>query len=532
MEQLAASLRCLILLAACHHASAFPSRRTDAVVQQAALAQAPHAQRGSSKPVSLASASRRKLLQAVEIGRDGEVQPRPAGWFGDFAQMESTYDVAGEDAYTKDNVAKLVKHGVDMGFTSPYGPSNVQSAAWFHESPSAGANAAWQAHYPSLTKTIGNREVHDNPWRDTPEGWVQDYEPSFWGITHSNQGVKAADWFDSSVLNIGTYGRQTVPDMDDPRRLMADTTAPWIERSVNTSIQCQAVGCTAYATLVPYDVTVEEATNCRLSAKVHPTDFDNEYSDEYSNAWQVNGYLFRDRCDPMTSGCTDDAARQLYNCIESLSVDHLIDPAAGSLQVQATLNEMVDECPYNGNLLDGVVYATCMVRTTTTTTTTDSTTISAETQALLYGYGTSGPLQCKDPGCTASLELYVDPMLVIMGGVCKMNVTVLQTDYDEGQDVVEEVSYVWLSGGAGNITTHAKPGKNPCLAELQGMPLTADEMNVSLVFDMDVTDQVLYEPLGRLDLYGAITKHVDECATKAGYLFDAYVNVFCDPPPQ
>lgn len=490
------------------------------------------------RPISLADVSsssgqhsRHASAAAVEISKSGEVQPQPAGWFGDFAQMESTYDVSGEDAYTSDNSARLVKHGVDMGFDSPFGPSNVQKASWFHESESGGPSAAWQSHYPALTKTIGAREVADNKWRDTPEGWVQDYEPSMWGITGSNMGVKAADWFDSAVKNIGAYGRHMVPDKDDPRYLLATDGEAWVERSVNSSIRCAEVGCTASVVLVPFNAAKEEASNCRLSAKVHPTDFDNDHSDEYSNSWQVNGYVFRDRCDPMESGCSPDVAKALYNCVEDLDVDHLIDPAVGKLEVKATLSEMVDECPYNGNLLDGVVYATCMVRSTTTTTTT-TTTVAPEEEVLLYGYGTSGPLRCKKPGCSAELELYIDPNLVLLGGKCRMNVTVQQTDYDEGQGVVEEVTHVWLSGGAGNISKNAKPGKNPCQSELQGYPLTDAEKTFSLVHEMDVSEEVLLEPLGVLELKGAISLHVDECATSGGYLFDGWVSVFCDPPPN
>lgn len=522
--QLSSLPRCIVLLASLHLADAFPTLRMQRISEESGSS-------GASEtkvlPVSLAGLSGRK---AVEISKNGEVKPKSAGWFGDFSQMESTYDVAGEDAYTGDNPARLVKHGVDMGFSSPYGPSSVMKADWFHESPSAGARAAWQSHYPSLKYTAGNREVSDNHWRDTPEGWYQDYSPSYWGINERSKGTKAADWFDSSVNNIGAFGRQMVPDSDDPRILEADV-VPWVERSVNSTISCAAVGCTAYVTLVPYDAAVEEATNCRLSAKVHPTDFDNAYSDEFSNSWQVNGYLFRDRCDPMASGCTTETARPLYNCVEGLSVDHLIDPAVGQLNVQATLNEMVDECPYNGNLLDGVVYATCMVRTTTTTTTTTTTSMSEEEEMLLYGYGASGHLRCKDPGCTATMEMYIDPTLVYFGGSCKMNVTVLQTDYDGGQDVIEEVEYIWLNS-AGNISEHVSPGLNPCLAEQQGTPLTDEEMNFTLVDSLDVTDEVLFEPIGKLEVAGKISLHVDECATKGGYLFDAWVSVFCDPPPQ
>jgi len=467
--------------------------------------------------------------------------PKDAAWFGDFSQMESTYTVAGLDADLNHNPELAVRYGREVG--RPY-PSNmdakkVMEPAWFHESPSAGAKAAWQSH--SLAPGGGllrSSKARPNPWRYTPKGWVQDYVVSDLTGGHSQAGRVSAQWFDSNLEQYDGFERVMMPAMDDPRSLMASdptSTSLWQERTVNTSISCAEVGCTATARLSAFDANKEEAQFCKLAISLHATDFDSDYSEEYVHSWLVNNYSVSGKCDPMARGCNKTAWRPLYPCIRDYPIDTIISPV-GQILVQGTLSRKVDECPYNGNLLSGVVWVTCLVRNipTTATTAMDSTSevthavtrLQVETMDPIYA---ATPLQCADPGCMANSIVAINPLLALYGGSCFMNITLNQTDFDGSLDAPEVVEFIGLEG-AGNIATNVRPGRNPCLSEYQGRPLTPEQKRFTVVQNYNVTKEVLAPPVGGLYVKGKISEFVDECATPAGFLLDAWISVRCDPP--
>eukprot|EP00929_Paragymnodinium_shiwhaense_P114003 TRINITY_DN82306_c0_g1_i1.p1 TRINITY_DN82306_c0_g1~~TRINITY_DN82306_c0_g1_i1.p1 ORF type:complete len:582 (-),score=113.52 TRINITY_DN82306_c0_g1_i1:54-1799(-) len=488
------------------------------------------------------------LAQASQASGQRLEDPKPAGWFGDFSQQESTYDVGGLDAYMQDETARITANGVEVAEPVPLKQRMVQPAKWFHESVSAGAHGAWQAHYPPVNGEIaGNRDVVNNNWRSTPEGWVQDYVPTELTTVGDTSGPNPAEWFDSSVSQLDGFGRERVPDRGDPRRLQASL-LPWEKRELNTTISCKTVGCTATASLAAFDAAKEEAKNCVLNIRVHPTDFDEDLSKESVENWIVNEHSVNGRCEPMARGCNATAARPLVSCLSQYPVDHLFNATSGELAIKGTLSKMVDECPYEGNLMSGVVHVSCFVRPIPPPpNVTEPGPVLAEARTPLT---VGAPLRCKDPGCTAQALLTIDPDIAFAGGKCTLNVTINQTDFDdELEGAPERVEWLQLEGyGTGNnkimnLSTDAKPGKNPCNSKYQGTVLTEQERSFSLVTGQDVTEQVTAPPSGQILITGKISEHVDECAVggppvdapglagdgEAGYLLDGWITLHCEP---
>jgi len=360
-------------------------------------------------------------------------------------------------------------------------------------------------------------DVFNNRWRETPEGLVQNYN----GF---KIGMQGPEWFDSSALNYDGYGREVLPYPETPKRFLDAAGQAWVERAVNTTVACPSIGCVANATLAVFDRAKEEARNCRINIGVHPTDFDNDWSRENIEVWTLNGYVVRATCDPRAQGCNNAKWRQLYSCLSEFPVDHLMN-SDGTLLVEGKLSKMVDECPYNGNLLSGVATVTCLVRSRESESREEDLGADANLGMASTTFG-GGRLHCSSPGCTAIGSVRVDPQIAMLGGTCLMNISVAQTDFDDGLGAPEEVEFVSVEG-VGNVVSHMKPGYNPCASALGGKPLSEEDRNFTLLVDYNVTEQVLAPPAGVVRLKGKISEHVDECASD-GSLFDAYVSIHCE----
>lgn len=300
---------------------------------------------------------RRQQANMTWFGGDGG---KPAGWFGGFSEMESTYDPDSWPGHPEDNKARLVEYGKDpRGWPKQFSGIPSDPAAWYAETPSGGPADAWQTFYPPSPDGLGSADERHNPWIATPEGWKQAYINS--DLTSGgNSPRKQAKWFDSEVLQYDGYGRRNMPDAVSPRRYTA--VDGWQERAVNTTIGCAAPGCNASTMLQAYDATTEEAANCRLSIMVHPTDFDDDWSNENFEWWKVNGKVVNTRCDPRARGCNASAAAPLYSCMSNFELTDLVQMSQGTMQIQGKISPAVDECPYEGQLLNGVVVVACMVR--------------------------------------------------------------------------------------------------------------------------------------------------------------------------
>mmetsp|Transcript_33048 Transcript_33048/g.77283 ORF Transcript_33048/g.77283 Transcript_33048/m.77283 type:complete len:520 (-) Transcript_33048:42-1601(-) len=464
---------------------------------------------------------------AHDAGASAQQRSMPHGWFGSFSQAESTYDPAGRDAYLHQYPEREAKDGwaPSSPFDTRWRDRNFDFA-WFHESPSAAGREAYQAHYPLVSGSVaGNREVRANHWRHTagstwdPQGWVQDYVPTHYAEDSEvelEDHTHGASWFDSAVNQFDGYGRPMLP----PQELAFLTSEGWVERSVNTSLACKDPGCSASASLQVYDPSTEQATNCRFSFLLKPTDFDGDWSEESVEYITLNGAVATRSCHPGARGCNATAWTPLYHCLRQFPVDHML-ASEGRVVVEAKISDMVDECAYQGNLLFGVVAATCMVRPTPSTTlmAERTSTMAPEDAAPMV---TSGLLRCSKVSCIARTDLAYNPGYLLGGGACSLTVIVNQTDYDQDESE-EKIAFIAVNGV--NITTDAAPGSNPCLNEMKGIANKPSDYTFEAIKDKDITAQALLVP-GTLNVLAQNTGKVDECASQ-GFLFDASITMTC-----
>jgi len=309
-----------------------------------------------------------------------------------------------------------------------------------------------------------------------------------------------------------------------------------VQRAVNTTVTCQSAGCTAKSLLQVFDPAVEEAQHCRLTIEVHPTDYDNDWGREFVKAWKVNGLVAMGGCNPHAMGCNATAWRPLVPCLQDLDVNDLLADSHGSLIIEGTINKLVDECPYEGNLLSGVAVVTCMTR--------DLVVLKSHPRPepeppkpdlcdqLSPGcvIHSRRDLQCKGHGCEAKTLLYMDRGIVLAGASCLMNVTVVQTDFDDSvEGSTEQIEYLSIEG-FGNITTNVKPGMNPCTVEYStGKKVSRSSRMFPVLTNLNVTAELLAEPVGELLLTGKISPQVDDCPSD-GYLLDGRISVECKIP--
>jgi len=511
------------------------------------------------------------------------------GWFGSTDQYESTFDVDSVDADAQQSSARKVEFGWDpaQGFSKAFTGINSMPQAWFAETESGGPSDAWQTFYPPVPGgTLKGSRTSGEPWRETPEGWKQDYHV----VRPSEQrapisGRPAAEWFDSSVAQYDGYGRWKLPGSDSMRRYPASE--GWYERAVNTTITCADPGCEASAILQLYDNTTEEVVRCHLSTHVHPTDYDNDEAEEVVEYWKVNGRIASTNCNPNAQGCNNSAWTRLYPCLDNFDISDLVG-LSGKVLIQGKISQFVDECPYDGYLLNGVVVATCVVRTAppTTgqtpygfTTTPPSPADIARTveqalmQALVNGtvnvttlmnllaqnglnttdilgpgpgslisISNNGPngsqllvvqtakttVQCDQPGCTASNIMYpnvLQQLLSTSGGACALDMSIYQTDYDNSLNQVEQVEFVAIEEE--KIATALQPGLNPCNEANSGHPLSESQMLFNVVSGYDITARVKYTKSFRVTAKNS--EFVDDCAYN-GSLFYGLSNVICTIP--
>lgn len=490
--------------------------------------------------------SRNEMQKAADAHGAASKGPFPSGWFGNFDQGESTITDEGQYA-SQDYPGFSTQYGRDPSL--PYSDDVVPPAGYperfevrpsrfFHESKSGGPNAAWQTGYPSVGGSIGGDGATDDPWRETPQGWEQEYQPM---VEREAEGKSHADWFDNSIRNIDGFGRPMTPNYVGSPRVIDGATHfsvadaeywqpnGWIERSINSTFGCTKPGCAAAVKLQLY-WHEEEVQNCRMTVAVHPTDYDDDWSREHVEFVKINNWLITRQCNPRTRGCNSTAERPLYPCVNGLPIDDVIGDH-GQILVEAKNTHMVDECPYNKNLLSGVVMVTCMVRNKTKfwPTTPPPPNKSA---LLLEAQTGSAVMRCSKPGCEAKTNVNFNPVLALNGGKCLMNVSVRQTDFDDNLGVPEQVDFIKVEGtktSKGPLMVHPI-GKNPCNMRYADKNVTEADLWHLAVKNYDVTkDTLKARPMGALSVSGKISSQVDECGFH-GDLFYAYVTVICTPP--
>lgn len=461
--------------------------------------------------------------------------PRDADWFQVFSEgpAESTKDA--EALYSPTNPELRALEGWDpadhslVDGTYHQGFRDVEdnlrySGRWFDESLSAADHQAWQTHYPALKSGLNDHgRKNKGVWYKNGGGtWVEQYNmPKY----HERvKGVHAASWFDNSVNQFDGYGRPMAPHPGYGQHYVGDFLdgLGWIERSVNTTLECAEPGCQADAGLIVYDPQTEHAENCRLALWVHPTDFEETWSNEQL-FFSANGVQLNHHCVVRTDewfgpGCNQEENRPLFPCINSIFVDHLMNN--GVLNLKGNISIMVDECPYLGNLLSAVATVTCEINELSTTTTTTALTSSIPSQSVV-----EVPIRCEGVGCQAEAVLFFNAENIT---TCSLSMNFTNTDYDQSvsggeAEVIEEILV-----GSTSILENYSPGQNPCLSEFQGTPLSDEERVVNVVNEVDVTQEVLNASPGPgvLHIYARNSIAVDECAYD-GFLLYGFARLTC-----
>lgn len=297
----------------------------------------------------------------------GVYEALPPTYFGGFSVAESTYD---EDANLRGASDERGVDGWEPQEPNPYF-KHAASPAVFHESPSGGSQEAWQTHWPAFSSGIGGKSKAVGEWQRGYAGlWYQEYKrPASLDIT-GRIGPRPADWFDASVDQRDGFGRRKEPSPLSGRRYSGGTRAGgraghrgqrhgWEERSVNTTLSCADPGCSAAISLQAFKGTTERGKHCHFRIDVHPTDYDHDF--EFIEYITVNNVSVSTRCSPGVAGCNATAQKPFHSCVSDLRLDGLMD-SSGTLIVGAKINDFVDECPFEGNLLYAVPVVTCLVQ--------------------------------------------------------------------------------------------------------------------------------------------------------------------------
>lgn len=439
----------------------------------------------------------------------------PASFFGDFHEGESTYDInaaerrpTGWDAVPDNANAKL---------------GGVKTAVFYHESHSGGPKQAFQTHYPALSDAPGARAPTGEWTVDGAGHWQQEYLPTNLASKGPHQ-QKDAEWFDSGVGQYDGLGRPKSPDE------VTALTEVFQARTKNTTLTCKESGCTATATLQAFNGAIEKAENCTLSLHVHPTDFDDQYSGERLTFITVNGVTATNDCFPAVSGCNASTQRAMFSCLQDMSLDNIIKPD-GSLVISAKISDVVDECPYEGNLLSSVPVVTCLVAPIVSPPLTVPKPVAPPVQPVVPGIAPEKPtpyinktvpIRCPERGCTATALVEIGATIKPIKS-CLLDVTIYQTDFDASDGTKETIEWVKMDGNT-TLAENVIPGGNPCRDMWKdGTKRTETETQYQLIQGQDVTKNAL---VGLIEVTAKISDHVDECAHN-GYLLNGFVTVNC-----
>lgn len=463
-------------------------------------------------------------LMQVDAGHAESVKKReaPAAWFGGFHVGESTYTHDGLFDDRNENPQAYVVDGWNPTDDSSEAKT-VMGQDFFVESRSGGPKQAWQSDYPALGKSVAGNDFATGSWFEGTGGDLQQEYVGAKTLSDTERHIPAS-WFDDSVNQLDGFGREKYPSPGSPRNFIN-----WEEKSVNTTLTCKEAGCTANASITaPFNFNTEMAKNCRMSVYFHPTDFDDQYSGEAVEWVQVNNKQVSSNCRPMQWGCNKTAQRPLLPCVNDLAVDTVL-PKNGVFSVAAKINKVVDECPYNGNLLSAVPMVTCLVAPKPKLKEAPKPVMATLQDTTCV---TQMPLQCTTRGCAAEIQIPINSSCHMNGQTCKLSVDVQQTDFDNKEDTLEAIEYIKVNGDTikSTVNLKPKPGENPCKSTWHGKPAPAKDLSFFPVKDHVV--KVTATPGGTHDhivVEGKITQYVDECASN-GYLLDAMATVTCAVP--
>eukprot|EP00930_Biecheleria_cincta_P038769 TRINITY_DN2663_c2_g1_i1.p1 TRINITY_DN2663_c2_g1~~TRINITY_DN2663_c2_g1_i1.p1 ORF type:complete len:679 (-),score=116.61 TRINITY_DN2663_c2_g1_i1:133-2169(-) len=321
---------------------------------------------------------RRLLLQVGSQSRRGQARalaesktqdPRSASWFDTYSAEESDYhplDDPDEQRSLGERFTALSAEPVAEDSTKHV----TESEAFFRETESEGPKEAVQT-YPVL-ETEDSRYVQKPDWKVTKSRTlVQDRVSAEEPGSALPSAVKNPQWFERSSDEYDAYGRPKVSVVDTDGLGLQGLA----QRSVSVNVTCRNPGCSANATMDIYNPKKEYVQRCKLNFAVHATDFDDNYAGERVFNILANDRALGGDCFPLANGCVSNLSReQLFPCVNDIPVDSIIS-SEGKLRVKASIPTVVDECPYNSNLLHGVSTVTCWVGNITESTTITTTVV-------------------------------------------------------------------------------------------------------------------------------------------------------------
>jgi hypothetical protein len=482
------------------------------------LAEYPEPERAHRTKVTLREHQKASLLEvaaahtkagARHAGTDAH-KTNPAVWFDAFDQGESTYTYDGTLADPEVNSFTPVRDGWNPHEINPFTMGKVKEN-FFQETDDGGPANIWQTFYPAApgAKATGK-------WfRGTGGTWQQEYMSQ-----NDLKGLRLDPaWFDSSVAQNDEYSRMNYPDSKSPRWNYA-----YVEKSVNTSLTCDAPGCIANSSLqAPFDPATEMAKDCKISIYFHPTDFENEFLGERVEYITVNGANFATACHPYADGCNQSASRPLIPCVLDVPLDMVLNQSAPTLVISSKVTNVVDECPYNGNYLSAVPMVTCMVAPQEAPPAMQQL---ADEATVKNGKCTlQAPIQCDAKGCLATAEIPVSTDCASKGS-CKLSINVTQTDFDNDDGTSELIEYIQVDGI--NASTSLNPGQNPCKSRWQGNNVTQDQLVYSALSNYALVNVTNTSSVTQRSVLvkAKISHWVDECASN-GYLLDGMATIVC-----
>merc|ERR1719215_2311374 len=136
----------------------------------------------------------------------------------------------------------------------------------------------------------------------------------------------------------------------------------------------------------------------------------------------------------------------MFACVRDLPLDGIVG-ADGTLEISAGISEVVDECPFEGNLLSGVPMVSCLVAPLPVVppkppTGTPTLPIAPQAFALPQAYFIGAPFRCPERGCKARAELQLNQTTALPYDQCLLTVRVNQTDFDGDEGTPEQIEFI------------------------------------------------------------------------------------------
>jgi len=136
-------------------------------------------------------------------------------------------------------------------------------------------------------------------------------------------------------------------------------------------LKCDTPGCSAEATVHISPAIALNGGKCTMNVSVHQTDFDHNLGlPEQIDFIQVEGVNIstapiqpgKNPCNSEYKGTNVTVADKIFSAIQSYDITHLVTKSdfLGMLKVKGKISDQVDECAFEGHLLNGNVTVQCV----------------------------------------------------------------------------------------------------------------------------------------------------------------------------